>query len=77
MKTPKDVYTLSLEHTDGTVTQHGFHLGTDIALAKQVAGEIYTARPEVRTVAIMDGHKIADCLDSRGWQHDWRNKNEV
>jgi hypothetical protein len=36
-------YTLSIEYPDGTVKQYGFHLGTDLRLARQIAEEKFAA----------------------------------
>jgi creatinine amidohydrolase/Fe(II)-dependent formamide hydrolase-like protein len=45
-------YTLSLEYPNGTVKQHGFHLGTDLRLAKQIAEERFAAT-KARSVALI------------------------
>ncbi len=55
----KKVYTLSIEPTEGETFQHGFHLGTDLKLARQIAEEKFNARNAsgmpTRTVALFRG----------------------
>ena len=36
-------YVLSIEQADGIVRQHGYHLGTDLELAKKIAVERFDA----------------------------------
>ena len=58
-------FTLSIEDTEGHSFQHGFHLGTDEKLARQIAEEKYHARVKhglpVITVALMRQGKMVDC----------------
>ncbi len=68
-----DVFTLSIEATEGQSFQHGFHLGTDERLARQIAEEKFNARvgagmPTV-TVALMRAGKIIDVFDGN-WSSD-------
>lgn len=64
-----DPFTLSIEDTAGHSFQHGFHLGTDEGLARQIAEEKFNARVEhnlpVVTVALMHKGKMIDCYDGR------------
>jgi hypothetical protein len=67
-------FTLSIEPTDGKSFQHGFHLGTDEHLARQIAEEKFHARnkhgmPTV-TVALIREGKLVDCYDGK-----WFNAN--
>lgn len=62
-------FTLSIETTAGQSYQHGFHLGTDERLARQIAEERFHARikhgyPTV-TVALMREGKMVDCYGGR------------
>jgi hypothetical protein len=58
-------FTLSIETTAGQSFQHGFHLGTDERLARQIAEEKFHARANnslpVVTVALMRNGKVVDC----------------
>ena len=76
MKMTKQVqpYVLSIEETHGKSKQHGFHLSTDLKLAKQIAAEKFHARVKynmpVVTVALMQNNKIVDCYDGK-----WASEN--
>ncbi len=67
-------FCLSIEPVDGATFQHGFHLGTDLKLAKQIAEEKFNARNKhgmpTRTVALILSGKIVDVFDGR-WASDW------
>ncbi len=70
----KQVFTLSIEDTVGHSFQHGFHLGTDEKLARQIAEEKFNARVKynlpVVTVALIKAGKIVDCFDGK-----WSSEN--
>jgi len=60
-------FCLSIEDVAGHSFQHGFHLGTDEQLARQIAEEKFHARikhglPTV-TVALMQRGKLVGCYD--------------
>lgn len=60
-------FTLSIEDVAGHSFQHGYHLGTDEQIARQIAVEKFHARIEhklpVVTVALLRGNKMVDCYD--------------
>lgn len=60
-------FTLSIEPTEGATFTHGFHLGTDESLARQIAEEKFHARNKAgmftRTVALMRRGKLVACYD--------------
>ena len=56
-------YTMAIETAQG-VSQHPFHLGTDLAIAEQFAIEA-TGRKGVRTVALYQGAKLVRMFDFR------------
>lgn len=64
-------FCLSIETAAGESHQHGFHLGTDLALARQIAVEKYNARVAfglpVVTVALMRDRKMVDCYLGDRW----------
>lgn len=75
--------TLSIEPIEGRAFQHGYHLGTDLAVARRFAEEIFQMRNQselvkdhndrvmkTRTVALMRGGEIIDCYDGQ-WSSDW------
>jgi hypothetical protein len=60
-------FTLSTETFDKHAYQHGFHLGTDELLARQIAEEKFHAlracgKPII-TVALMRDGRMVDCYD--------------
>ena len=68
-------FTLSIEETEGKSRQHGFHLGTDEKLARQITEEKMTAMvthmmPVVSMTLIRD-RKIVDVLYPDGTWH-WK-----
>jgi len=69
------VYCLSIEPTEGASFQHGFHLGTDLRLAMQIAAEKFHSRNAhgmpTRTVALMQSGKLVDCFDGRTWSSEY------
>lgn len=67
MTTNNEPYVLSVE-TDAGTYQHGFHLGTDMTVAKQFAEQfLRTAEPKigtyVKTVALKQGGKVQHVYD--------------
>ncbi len=63
-------YLLSIEPSGGKTFHHGFHLGTDLALAKTIAEERFHAVPGIKTVAILDStQRIVDVFDGC-WDQD-------
>jgi hypothetical protein len=68
------IYTLSIEPVGCKAFQHGFHLGTDLVLAKQIAEEKFRSRnafgmPTV-TVALFRGGDMVDVFDGQ-WSSDY------
>lgn len=63
--------TLSIETTAGQSFQHGFHLGTMLPLAKQIAEEKFHARVAnnlpIYTVALLRAGKMLGCYDGKEW----------
>jgi hypothetical protein len=64
---PTQPYILSIETAEGRSFRHGYHLGTDETLARQIAEEKFHARvnaglPTVTVALIRDGRMI-DCFD--------------
>ncbi len=61
--------TLSIETAPGHCVQHGFHLGTDERLARQIAEEKFNARRNhnipVVTVAILRAGRMIDWYDGK------------
>lgn len=66
-------YVLSIEPIDGETFKHGFHLGTDLDIAKKFAAEMFHARNRegwhTRTVALLSDNKIVDVYDGT-WRND-------
>ena len=66
--------TLSIEPMEGKSYQHGYHLGTQLELAKQIAVDRFNVLNKsgnpTRTVALIRGGKIVDCYDGR-WSSDY------
>jgi len=67
--TTQSPFILSIEPVNGETFRHGFHLGTDLRLAKQIAVEKFNARNkiaglETRTVALIRDGEIVDVFDS-------------
>lgn len=68
-------YTLSIEKTAGQATPYGFHLGTDLALARTIVQEKMAAfvahQLPVVTMALKRNGKIVDVLYPDGsWHND-------
>jgi hypothetical protein len=67
-------YVLSIEPVAGKAFQHGFHLGTDLALAKTLAAEMFVGRNNygmpTRTVALKRDGRIVDVFDGRWSSED-------
>ena len=74
MNKPVQTFVLSIEDFAGHSFQHGFHLGTDEKLARQIAEEKFHARVAnnmpVVTVALFLGNKMFDCFDGRWFKAD-------
>jgi hypothetical protein len=69
-------FIMSIETTEGNSHRHGFHLGTDERLARQLIEERFAARvanamPTV-TIALMRDEKLVDVFDGR-WYNDYAN----
>ena len=68
-------YVLSIEETHGKSKQYGFHLGTDLDLAKKIAEEKFHARVKynlpVVTVALMRNGKLVDCYAGKWASEDY------
>lgn len=63
------MFTMHIETQDG-VKPHGFHLGTDLRIARQFAIEVL-AREGVISVAIRgDKNKLVEILDFRALQDE-------
>jgi len=60
-------FTLSIEPTNGAAFQHGFHLGTDEAVARGIAEERFAGRNayglHTRTVALVRNGRLFDVFD--------------
>ncbi len=69
-------FILSIETTSGVSHQHGFHLGTDETLARQIAEERFHGRVAaglpVVTVALLRDHRIVDVFDGK-WFNAYRS----
>ena len=61
--------TLSIEPIGKPTYQHGFHLGTMEAMARQLAEEQFYARQDIRTVALIRNRRILDVFDGK-WLSD-------
>jgi hypothetical protein len=68
-------YILSIETEPGKSHQHGFHLGTDLRVARQIAEETFHARAKLNmpvvTVALIRGAKLVDTYYGNGWHSDF------
>jgi len=68
-------FVLSIEPVEGATFQHGFHLGTDAKVARDIAAETFHARNKnnmpTRTVALMRGSKMFDCYDGVSWSSEY------
>jgi hypothetical protein len=62
-----DPYTLSIEYPGGKVKQHGFHLGTDLRLAKQIGEEKFDATKAVSVALFRKGEKTRYFDFRREW----------
>jgi hypothetical protein len=71
-----DQLLLSIEPTEGEVYIHGFNLGTDIAVARSIAAEMFASRNKTglptRTVAILLRGHVMDCYDGT-----WTSEGDV
>jgi hypothetical protein len=68
-----DQILLSVEPVDGDVYIHGFNLGTDVAVARGIAAEMFDSRNitgmPTRTVALLIGGHVIDYYDGT-WASD-------
>lgn len=67
------MFTMTIEPvTGGPAVEHGFHLGTDETVARQLAEERcrHGVAPEARTVALHRDGRIIDVFDGGEWQSD-------
>jgi len=62
-------FVLSIEPQSGNSFRHGFHLGTDSRVARDIA-EGYFRENGAKTVALMRDRKIFDLFDGRTWTRD-------
>lgn len=71
---PKSI-TLSIEPIDGDAYEYGFHLGTDVILAKHIAAEKFhgmnSSGDAIRTVALFQGAIMINCYDGVSWSGDY------
>lgn len=67
-------YVLSIEDTEGHSFQHGFHLGTDLPIAKTIAEKRFHGRVKaglpVVTVGLLKDGKLVDCYYGDRWHND-------
>lgn len=56
-------FILSIEPTGKPAYVHGFHLGTDEAVARKIAEEMFRSRRYTCTVALIRDHKLVDVYD--------------
>jgi hypothetical protein len=73
-------YVLSIEVKEGETVQHGFHLGTQLPLARQIAVEMFHARANnglpVVTVALMQNGKVVDVYSGKYWDSEYAVHNQ-
>lgn len=71
MTTP---FCASIETTEGVSHQHGFHLGTDEHLARELCESLFreriTSNRPVRTIGLMRDGKLVDCFYGDRWHWD-------
>jgi hypothetical protein len=63
-------FILSIEPVAGPTYRHGFHLGTDEAVARKFAEDVFGALP-VRTVALIRDQRIVDVFDGHWDSSYW------
>jgi hypothetical protein len=68
-------FTMSIEESFGNSKQHGFHLGTDEKLAREIVQDKFKARvshniPTV-TIALMRDKRIVDVFYGDKWSSDF------
>jgi len=56
-------FTMDIEHADGTIKQHGFHLGTDLKVAEFFVKE--RLQHEAVSVALRRNKKLVRIYDYR------------
>jgi hypothetical protein len=77
-KTVSNIFTLSIEPTEGETFQYGFHLGTVESTARSCAADIFKnytkgGKIRIRTVALKRDGKIFDVYDGE-WTSDMWEK---
>ena len=68
----REPFTLSIEPTEGKSYLHPFHLGTDGAIAREFAREVWTRVNKERgcvTVALIREGKLYDVWDGVQWHN--------
>jgi hypothetical protein len=65
-----EVFTMHIEKPAGTIKQHGFHLGTDINIAKQLVFERLQADTEIVSIALRRGENFCEIYDFRHVQQN-------
>lgn len=69
-------FILSIEPVNGEAFRHGFHLGTDLEVARKIAVEGFAARNKLggdyvtRSVALIRDEKIVDVFDGK-WSSEY------
>ena len=71
--TMTEPFWLSIEPINGPSRVHGFHLGTDERIARELAVEVFIGTM-ARTVALMRYGKLHDVYDGRDWHSDAMDK---
>lgn len=58
-------YTMHIEKPIGTVKMHGFHLGTQYTIARDIVLERLRADPDVVSIALRQGDTLVRVFDHR------------
>jgi len=79
-------FILSVEPYEGPTFQYGYHLGTDLALAKKIVEDKFHARNrssyatdldgrmmQTRTMALIRNRKVVDVYDGR-WSSEYESE---
>ncbi len=82
MDQPKEIkpFVMSIETTHMVSHRHGFHLGTDLAVAMKICEETYDARvksglPVVTVALIGPDDNIWDVYDGRWYDETYQDEN--
>lgn len=59
------IYTMHIEKPAGTVKMHGFHLGTQYAIARDIVLERLRADPDVVSISLRQGDALVKIFDHR------------